>query len=123
MSDIEKVIIQSRKLESLLKEHYHAKGKGLHQLISSSESRLPHELIPQLRYIATIRNKLLHEDAFELEDKKAFFKQSELCIKLLTPRAERFIWRTAWGVLLIMTLGSLFFYYLNWETLSKHLFK
>jgi hypothetical protein len=123
MSDIETVVMQTRKLESLLKEHYHAEGKGLHQLISSSESRLPHELIPQLRYMATIRNKILHEDGFKLDDRKQFLKQANLCIQALTPRAGRFVWRAAWGILMMMTLGSLIFYYLNWEMLSKHLFE
>lgn len=123
MADIEQVVIVTRKLEELLKTQYHAEGKGLHQLISSCESRLPHEVIPTLHYIATIRNKLLHEDGYVLEDRKQFFKQSDWCIKELTPRAGRFIWRTAWSVLLLITLGCLIFYYLNWEFLSQGMLK
>ena len=35
MSDIDLVVKQSRIIESLLKTHYHAEGKGLHQLVIS----------------------------------------------------------------------------------------
>ncbi len=123
MSDIEKVVIKTRKLESLLKAKYHAEGQGLHQLITSCESRLPHEEIPRLRYIATIRNKLMHEDGYVLEDRKQFFHDLDRCIQDLTPHAGKYIWRLVWTVLLVMTLGCLIYYYLNWESLSIDLFQ
>lgn len=123
MSDIEQVVIRTRKLEALLKEQYHAEGQGLHQLITSCERRLPHELIPTLRYIATVRNKLLHEDGYVLDDSRQFFKQSDWCIKALTPRAARFIWRTAWSMVLLITVGSLIFYYWNWDSLILDMFE
>ena len=66
MSDIEKVVVRTRKIAALLRTQYHADGKGLHQLITSREERLPHDVIAKLRYIATIRNKVDHEDDFEL---------------------------------------------------------
>jgi len=121
-SDIEKVVIKTRKLESLLRTQYHAEGQGLHQLITSCETRLPHEVIPKLRYIATIRNKLVHEDRYALADRRQFFSQLDECMKELTPHAAQFIWRMVWGVLLAMTMGCLIYYYLNWESLSNGLF-
>ncbi|EFO48140.1 conserved hypothetical protein, partial [Vibrio parahaemolyticus AQ4037] len=45
MSDIEKVVMRTRTIEKLLRTQYHAEGKGLHQLISSCEERLPHDVI------------------------------------------------------------------------------
>lgn len=45
MSEIEQVVLRTRKLETLLREQYHAEGKGLHQLITSCEERLPHDVI------------------------------------------------------------------------------
>jgi hypothetical protein len=122
MSDIEQVIVRTKKLEYLLRTQYHAEGRGLHQLISSCESRLPHELLPKLRYIATIRNKMLHEDGSRLDDRKQFLQQSDQCIKELTPRASRFIWRAAWSLLMAMTFGCLIFYYLNWEEFFERMF-
>ena len=73
MSDIEKVVLRTRRFEKLLRAQYHAEGKGLHQLITSSEERLPHEVIKKLRYVATIRNKIVHEEDFVLKDKAGFF--------------------------------------------------
>ncbi|MGX9418628.1 DUF4145 domain-containing protein [Vibrio sp. RC27] len=123
MSDIEKVVVKTEKLESLLREQYHAQGKELHQLISSCEGRLPHDIVPQLRYIATVSNKIINGNGFKFDNQKRFFDQFDACIQSLTPRSVRFVWRAAWGVFIVMTLGSLIFYYLNWEELSRYLFE
>ncbi|GAL37897.1 hypothetical protein JCM19240_102 [Vibrio maritimus] len=72
MSDIESVVVRTRRLEKLLRQQYRADGKGLHQLVTSCEERLPHDVVSKLRYIATIRNKIVHEDDFELDDKSGF---------------------------------------------------
>ncbi len=45
MSDIERVVTRTRRLEKLLREKYHAQGKGLHELTSSCEERLPHQVV------------------------------------------------------------------------------
>ena len=121
MSDIEKVVLRTRKLEALLRGHYHADGKGLHQLISSCEERLPHDVIGKLRYIATIRNKIVHEDDYELEDRRSFLSTCDECEHELTPRSERFIWRVAIALMMFITLIALGFYYVHWDELSRHL--
>jgi hypothetical protein len=72
MSDIEKVVTRTRTIEKLLRTQYHAEGKGLHQLITSCEERLPHDVIGKLRYIATIRNKIVHEEDYKLESRSDF---------------------------------------------------
>lgn len=123
MSDIETIVVRTRKLEQLLKEQYHAQGQGMHQLISSCEERLPHNVVPQLRYIATIRNKAVHEDSFELEDKIGFLQVYKECMLKLTPRSNRFIWRIALLLMTIMTAASLLFYYINWDYLELHIFR
>ncbi len=41
MSEIEQVVLRTRKLETLLREQYHAEGKGLHQLITSVKNVYP----------------------------------------------------------------------------------
>ncbi|EOX1766895.1 DUF4145 domain-containing protein [Vibrio cholerae] len=120
MSEIEQVVLRTRKLETLLREQYHAEGKGLHQLITSCEERLPHDVIKKLRYVATIRNKVVHEDDYRLDDRKAFFAVCQECEDELTPRSGKFVWRIAFMLMMLMTLGALFFYYWHWEELSQH---
>lgn len=121
MSDIEQVVLRSRKLERLLREHYHARGKGLHQLISSCEERLPHDVIAKLRFVATIRNKVVHQDRYKLEDRRAFLTVCKECEKELTPRSSRFVWRIVISLVMFMTMLALIFYYIHWEELSKHI--
>ncbi|ELJ8526310.1 DUF4145 domain-containing protein [Vibrio cholerae] len=120
MSEIEQVVLRTRKLETLLREQYHAEGKGLHQLITSCEERLPHDVIKKLRYVATIRNKVVHEDDYRLDDCKAFLAVCQECEDELTPRSGKFVWRIAFMLMMLMTLGALFFYYWHWEELSQH---
>lgn len=51
----------SRQLEGMLKT-LGATGKGLHERTSSIEDKLPAALVGKLRFIASVRNKLAHED-------------------------------------------------------------
>lgn len=121
MSDIDRVVTRTRRIEHLLRQQYHANGKGLHQLITSCEERLPHDVVSKLRYIATIRNKIVHEHDYKLENRREFLSVCDLCEKELTPRSGRFIWRVAIALMLLMTLGALFFYYAHWDVLTEHL--
>ncbi len=86
MSEIEQVVTRTRRLETLLRTQYHAEGKGLHQLVTSCEERLPHDVIGKLRFIATVRNKVVHEDNYQLDDKQSFLAACDECEKELTPR-------------------------------------
>lgn len=121
MSDIESVVQRTRRLEKLLRLRYHAEGQGLHQLITSCQDRLPHDVISKLRYVATIRNKIVHEENYQLEDKRAFMAVCDDCEQELTPRASRFIWRTAMMLMAVLTLLALLFYYIHWDKLIPHL--
>lgn len=115
MANIELVVTRSRRIERLLREHYHAEGKGLHQLINSCEERLPHEIVPKLRFIASVRNKTVHEDGYQLDDKKGFIAACKACEKELTPRSGRFIWSVAVLLVLGVTALALWFYSLHWH--------
>ncbi|KDM92362.1 hypothetical protein [Photobacterium galatheae] len=121
MTDIELVVSRSRRLEYLLKHHYHAEGKGLHQLITSCEERLPHEIIPSLRYVATIRNKVVHEDGFVLDDSRGFRKACRACEKELTPRSGRRVWAVVLFLVVGMTALALWFYSSNWHLIKLRL--
>ncbi|GAL16234.1 hypothetical protein JCM19233_7257 [Vibrio astriarenae] len=121
MSDIEKVVVRTRRLEKLLRAQYHAEGRGLHQLISSCEERLPHDVISRLRFVATIRNKVVHEEDFAFKEVDDFFAACDLCEEELTPRSSRFIWRAAMWLMVLITTMAIVFYYIHWDTLERFL--
>ncbi len=62
----------SKGLESKLSQCFYADGKGLHEKISSVEANLPHSLIKKMRYVASIRNKVVHEDNYQIDDIEKF---------------------------------------------------
>ncbi len=77
-NDYELVIKTSKELEYILEHEFQAKGKGLHEKISSVASELPDNLCKRMRYLATIRNKLIHERGFDsIPDRSAFIKSFE----------------------------------------------
>lgn len=114
MDDIGRVVRYSRRLERLLKEHYHAEGKGLHQLVTSCEQRLPHDSVKQLRFVATVRNKAVHQDGYEVDDIRGY---ERTCIKLekqLVPRATKRIWWLVVSLIVAMTGFAMAFYIFHW---------
>lgn len=72
MSQIELAVNLSRRLETILEQKHNASGKGLHEKVSSVESRLPADLVKSLRYIATMRNSVVHKDGFVIDDQARF---------------------------------------------------
>jgi hypothetical protein len=62
-NDFELVIRCSKDLEHILDTQFNAQGTGLHEKISSVDGLSP-ELVKNMRYLATIRNKLVHEYDF-----------------------------------------------------------
>lgn len=61
MDDYELAIKSCKQLEHLLVQVFGANGRGLHEKVTSIESKLPHPLLKKLRFIATVRNQLVHE--------------------------------------------------------------
>ena len=62
MSDLEEAIAASKKYEAALEQKFKATGKGLHEKTTSIEGSLNNATKRHLRLIATVRNKLVHED-------------------------------------------------------------
>jgi hypothetical protein len=118
MSDIDLVISRSRRLEALLKSQFHAEGQGLHQLINSVEERLPHDVIKKLHFIATVRNKVVHEEHYTLDDPQAFIRAAHECEKELTPNSGKIIWGVAVALVILLTGAALVFYYNNWHAIK-----
>ena len=61
MSQQVELLSISRDFENLLTEIYAATGQGLHQKVNSVEEKLPPELVKKLRFIASVRNKVVHQ--------------------------------------------------------------
>ncbi len=75
MSDIELAVTRTKSLESFLEQALGATGKGLHEKVSSVQDRLQPALVRKLRFIATIRNKIVHESSYEkIDDRGAFIR-------------------------------------------------
>jgi hypothetical protein len=75
MRDIELAITRVKALESLLEEALGATGKGLHEKVSSVQGRLPQPLVRKLRFVATVRNKIVHEsDYTQIDDRAGFVR-------------------------------------------------
>lgn len=65
----------ARRLESALGA-LGATGKGLHEKTSSVSAKLPAALVEKLRFIASVRNKIAHEDALLPDEDFSAFEQS-----------------------------------------------
>jgi len=94
MSDIELAVTRTKVLESLLEQALGAVGKGLHDKVSSVQTRLPPALVKKLRYIATVRNKIVHEaDYQKIDDRAAYTRacdEAEAYLRaLLQPARKR----------------------------------
>jgi hypothetical protein len=109
MSDIELVIRSSKKLEGLLERHFAATGRGLHEKVSSVERRLPEPLVRKLRFIATVRNRVVHDEGADHIDDRAGFKEacafSEAQLRKLAGVRTGGRWRW-WLLLLGVVLGA-----------------
>lgn len=80
MGEIETTLRYTKELESLLVTQLGASGKGLHEKTTSVEDRLPRELERKLRFIASVRNKLMHEDGYQVDNFEGFVSSCELAL-------------------------------------------
>jgi hypothetical protein len=80
MSNLETLVNSTKQLESSLVIRLGATGRGLHEKVSSVERQLPAAIVKKIRYIATIRNKALHEDGFTVSDVTEIKAMSDLVL-------------------------------------------
>jgi len=73
-SDLELAVNAAKTLENLLEERWGVQGRGLHELTDGAENRLDREVVRDLRYIATLRNKIVHESDYTALDDRARFE-------------------------------------------------
>lgn len=87
MGQIENTVEFTRKIEALLVEELRAEGRGLHEKVSSVERKLPGPLVKRLRYIASVRNKMMHDD-YQLQEPEDFYAACEQTLRELGERIE-----------------------------------
>ena len=73
MSDIDLVVRRCKRLERALRDEAGAEGRGLHALVTSVQGELPADLVRKIRFVATVRNKLIHESGVDRLDDRAGF--------------------------------------------------
>ena len=87
--ELAKIISSTREIETILKEKFNANGKGIHTYLDSIENKIDNQLLKDLRFIATIRNKSMHESSFKVDNfnryenvvKKSIIKLNSITIK------------------------------------------
>lgn len=79
-SDIDIVVTQSKTLEALLEQKFGATGRGLHEKLSSIEYQLETGLVKNIRWIATMRNKVVHEN-FQLTNQNDFLRSCQRALE------------------------------------------
>jgi hypothetical protein len=62
MGAIEIAVQGAKRLESLLQARFGAEGRGLHEKLTSVENKIPSDVRKSIRWVATIRNNVVHED-------------------------------------------------------------
>lgn len=72
-NDYQLVIEASKELEHVLETEFKAEGKGLHEKISGAAPHLAPPTIKSLRYVASVRNALVHDRSVTKLENRALF--------------------------------------------------
>eukprot|EP00608_Synchroma_pusillum_P005251 CAMPEP_0198424140 /NCGR_PEP_ID=MMETSP1452-20131203/3632_1 /TAXON_ID=1181717 /ORGANISM="Synchroma pusillum, Strain CCMP3072" /LENGTH=104 /DNA_ID=CAMNT_0044144465 /DNA_START=54 /DNA_END=368 /DNA_ORIENTATION=- len=82
-NDYELAIVLSKRLEAELAK-LGAEGKGLHERVTAAGDRIPRDVQRRLRAVATVRNKLIHEQAYNrIDNRAAFIENYEAAMRAL----------------------------------------
>ncbi|WP_150625463.1 hypothetical protein [Pandoraea captiosa] len=78
------VLPKAKRIESLLRKLGYS-GKGIHELVTSAGDDLPRNVSRAARKVASIRNKVVHEADFVLndDDLASFLESAEFVIREL----------------------------------------
>lgn len=81
-NDYQLVIEASKELEFVLEHEFRAEGKGLHEKVSGAASYLAPPTIKSLRYVASVRNALVHDRSVtQLENRALFILKFESALE------------------------------------------
>lgn len=88
VSDIELVVVATKKLRKRLVNELGASGLGLHECLDSIESRMSEKEMRGFRFIASVRNKLINEvDVNSLDNRANFVNAVDQANAAITARA------------------------------------
>lgn len=87
MTDLEKVFEYSKAIEKALELKFGAEGRGLHEKVSSVKGDIPDHIVKKIRFIASVRNKLAHEDGYKL-DADNFYSSGDEVLDFLRAKAS-----------------------------------
>lgn len=107
MSDIDLAVTRVKALEGLL-EAVGATGKGLHEKVTSVQAKLPQSLVRKIRFVATIRNKIVHEaDYKQIDDRAGFVRACEEAeAELRAMAAPRVVNKGCFGLVLLLAVTA-----------------
>lgn len=72
MSDLKAILDATKRIESILEQQCGGHGRGMHEKLSHVQVPLPEHLVKRVRYIASVRNKVVHEAGYDIADMPAF---------------------------------------------------
>jgi hypothetical protein len=108
MSDVELAINRTKALETLLEAGLGATGRGLHEKVSSVEPRLPPPLVRRLRFVATVRNRIVHDAGYQaIDDRTGFVRacdEAEAALRAITG-PPRVVDKGCLGAVLVVVLA------------------
>jgi len=77
-------------LEHTLIQKFDSNGDTLHEMISTTNEKLPLELIIDMRALATVRNNLAHEYSCDgLPEREAFIEKYRSCVERLDQEVNK----------------------------------
>jgi len=87
---LEVIIQRTKSIESTLAQ-LGANGKGLHEKVSSIESSLPSDLVKKIRFVASVRNKSVHDENYSVsaDTLKGFVSACDEIDQQLTTKSQR----------------------------------
>lgn len=96
------VLQGTKRIEALLEQKFGSTGRGLYEKMDSANMALPEPLKKRIRYVATLRNKAMHEDGFEIDDIAEYVKTCQSIAQQLDDlhthrRPAPLRWRTGGG--------------------------
>lgn len=78
MSQVEQAIQASKRYEAGLEKTFGATGKGLHEKLEAVKDSVPVDIQRMLRFIASVRNKLVHDESYsQIDDIERFISSCE----------------------------------------------
>jgi len=89
-NDFQLVFEAIKDLEHILMTQFESSGDNLHEMISTTNSKLPMDLIIDMRELATLRNNMAHEyNIDKVPNRDNFIKKYRKCVKQLNNEAKQ----------------------------------